>query len=45
VDTGVVPDSHSAAVDVDQHSIDEDTKNVGHHSTGGTGNVAGSEPC
>jgi hypothetical protein len=44
VDTGVVPNSHYAVVDVDQHSAVEDTEDAGHHSAGGTENVAGSGP-
>jgi hypothetical protein len=41
----MVPDSHYAAVDVDQHSAVEDTEDAGHHSAGGTKNAAGSGPC
>jgi hypothetical protein len=35
----------SVAVVVDQHSVAEDTKDIGHHSARGTENVAGSGPC
>jgi hypothetical protein len=45
VNTGVVPDSHSTAMVIDQHSVAEDTEDVGHHSTRGTENVAGLGPC
>jgi hypothetical protein len=41
----MVPNSHSAAVDVDQHSAAEDTKDTDHHSVGSTENAAGSGPC
>jgi hypothetical protein len=35
----------SVAMVVDQHSVAEDNEDVGHHSAGGTKNVAGSELC
>jgi hypothetical protein len=41
----MVPHSHFAVVDVNEHSIVEDTEDVGHHSAGGTKNVASSGPC
>jgi hypothetical protein len=34
VNIGMVPDSHSTAMVIDQHSVAEDTEDVGHHSTG-----------
>jgi hypothetical protein len=45
VDTGVVLGNPSVAVVVDQHSVAEDNEDVGHHSAGGTKNVAGSDLC
>jgi hypothetical protein len=37
--------NHSVAVVVDQHSVAEDNEDIGHHSAGGTENVAGLGPC
>jgi hypothetical protein len=34
VNIGMVLDSHSTAMVIDQHSVAEDTEDVGHHSTG-----------
>jgi hypothetical protein len=45
VDTSVVLDNPLVAVVADQHSVAEDNENVGHHSAGGTENVAGSDLC
>jgi hypothetical protein len=45
VDTGVVLGNPFVAVVADQHSVAKDNGDVGHHSAGGTENVAGFDLC
>jgi hypothetical protein len=39
------PCNPSVVVVADQHFVAEDNEDVGHHSTGGTENIAGSNLC